>query len=122
MAAGIHNITIEQGATFNLVALYRDSGGAIIPLTGWTARMQVRAAFNSPHPLLDLPGTDGTITVTGATGRIEVTIPAEVTAGLSLYGKASASYVYDLEIAETATGVVKRLLKGAVTVDAEVTK
>lgn len=122
MAAGTHNIIIEQGATFSLIMDYRDASNEAIPLTGWTARMQVRATYSSPSPLLDLPGTDGTITITGETGRIEVAIPAAVTAGLSLYGKDSAVYVYDLEITETATGRVKRLVQGTATVSAEVTR
>jgi hypothetical protein len=122
MAAGVHNITIEQGATFTLSLDYRNSDGDVIPLTGWTGRMQVRKDYNSPSPLLDLPGTDGTITITGGTGHIDIKIPADITAGLSLYGKDSATWVYDLEVAETATGTVKRLLRGTATVTAEVTR
>ena len=122
MAAGLHNITIEQGATFELNLRYTDANGAAIPLTGWTARMQVRATHASPSPALDLPGADGTITLDSEPGLIVVTVPADVTAALPLYGKASAAYVYDLEIAETATGRVKKLLKGTATIEAEVTK
>lgn len=122
MAAGTHNITIEQGATFDLVATYTDAAGDIIPLTGWTGRMQVRATKGNPHPILSLPGSDGTITITGSLGRVAVSIPATVTAEIPTYGKDSAVFYYDLELVETATGRVVRLIQGTVTVDAEVTR
>lgn len=122
MAAGKLDITIEQGADFTLTAYYTNSEGVAISLTGWTGRMQVRPSVGSPSPLITLPGTDGTITVTGAAGKVEVFIPAAITAQLPTYGKATSAGVYDLEVVETATDRVKRLLKGAVTIDAEVTR
>lgn len=122
MAAGKHDITIEQGADFTLTALYTNSEGAIITLTGWTGRMQIRQSPSSPSPVVSLPGVDGTITITGAAGKVEVFIPAETTAQIALYGKSTGTFAYDLEIVETATGRVKRLLKGTATVDAEITR
>jgi hypothetical protein len=39
MLAGLLDIQIEQGATFNLVFLYQDENGDAIDMTGMTARM-----------------------------------------------------------------------------------
>lgn len=122
MAAGKHDITIEQGADFELTALYTNKDGVIIPLTGWTGRMQVRQSPSSPSAVVSVPGPDGTVTIDGEAGKVEVFIPAATTAQIPLFGKATGSFLYDLEIVETATGRVKRLLKGAATVDAEITR
>ena len=47
MAAGIYDIIIEQGATFTLSATWKDSAGAAINLTSYSARMQVRPGMKA---------------------------------------------------------------------------
>jgi hypothetical protein len=39
--AGIYNFTLDQGSTWTLQIVYKDSNGAPINLTGYTAEMQV---------------------------------------------------------------------------------
>jgi len=47
MAAGRYLLTIEQGATTDLLLEYKDSNGNPVDLSGYTARMQIRPTIDS---------------------------------------------------------------------------
>ena len=116
MTAGRHDITIEQGATFRLSLVWRDPDDLPINLTGFTARMQVRAKHSSPDPALLSLVSPTEITLGGVAGTIVVLATATQTAALTI-----KSGVYDLELVN-AGGEVTRLVEGAVTVTPEVTR
>jgi len=117
MTAGSHDITIEQGATFRLSLIWKDSAGALVDLTGYTARMQVRRRHSSEDPpALSLTSAAGDIVLGGTAGTIVVTAAATVTDDIDF--KAG---VYDLEL-EDSTGFVTRLVEGSVTITPEVTR
>lgn len=119
MAAGTYNIDLEQGATYSKQFLWQTSGQPPTPidLTGCTARMQIRTSIDAPDPpILELTTENSGIVLGDDNGTIDVLITATQTAGLQF-----ATGVYDLEI-ETASGFVTRLLKGAVSLDKEVTR
>ncbi len=117
MALGnLFDITINQGATFELTITYKDSAGTAINLTGYTARMQVRETYSSSSTVVSLTNGSG-ITLGGAAGTIAILISAATTEALT----APFSGVYDLEIV-SGGGVVTRLLQGAATVSPEVTR
>jgi hypothetical protein len=115
MAAATHDIYIEQGATFRLSLVWKDSAQAPINLTGYTARMQIRQSIASSTTVLSLT-TAQAITLGGALGTIEVVISAAQTSALTI-----RKGVYDLEL-EASNGVVTRLLQGSVEVSPEVTR
>lgn len=115
MAAGTHNITIEQGATFTLNLVWRDSNAALVNLTGYTARMQVRQKHTSDTAALSLTSEAGDIVLGGALGTIVVTAAATVTDDIPF-----RSGVYDLELINGT--VVTRLLQGVATITPEVTR
>ena len=118
MAAAQHNITILQGATFDMSATWADDVGNPEDLTGVLARMQVRQSHKSEEVLLDLDSDAlGGITLDVPTGKIDVSIAAGLTAALP--GRLRG--VYDLEL-EFPGGRVVRLLQGRVRVDPEVTR
>jgi hypothetical protein len=110
------NITINQGATFELTVTWKDSAGTAINLTGYSARMQVRETYSSTSSVVSLTNGSG-ITLGGSAGTIAIVISATTTAALT----APFSGVYDLELV-SAGGVVTRLLQGAATVSPEVTR
>lgn len=114
MLAGLLDIEIEQGATFNLEFLYQDDSGTPINLTGMTARMQLRRQYNSPDPLIILTTENGRITITPLLGKINLIINASDTEDLT------GSGVYDLEIVNGS--VVNRILEGSFKVCLEATK
>ena len=74
------NITLqmEQGATFSKVFTCRDAAGVLVDLTGYTARMQVRATYASPTTLLDLTTENGKLVLGGANGTISITVETKV--------------------------------------------
>ena len=115
MPAGIYNIPAEQGATFTRVLTWRDENDALIDLTAYTARMQVRADYASTTTVLSLTTENGKITLGGAAGTITLLVSAADMAAVS-----GASFVYDLELVNGAT--VTRLVQGNFAVNAEVTK
>ena len=112
-AAGTYNITADQGATFTRTITWTD-GTNPINLTGYTARMQVRATIDSTTVALELTTSNGRISLGGSAGTVTLTVPA---ATMTLDGQ----YVYDLELI-SGSGVVTRLVQGTFTVRAEVTR
>lgn len=115
MAAGIYDITVEQGATFTLSATWKDSTGALVNLTGYSARMQIRETYESEDVILSFTSTGGSIVLGGALGTIVVTGSATDTAKIPM-----TPAVYDLEL--ESGGVVTRLLQGKATITQEVTR
>lgn len=116
MAAATYDILIEQGTTFQLNLVYKDSNDAPIDVSGYTARMQVRRTYDAPTALLDLTSENGAITLGGVSGTVNVSASPNLTRELPPKGG-----VYDLELVNPA-GVVTRLIRGAVSVSPEVTK
>lgn len=116
MSAVQQNITIEQGATFQLELIWKNPDTTPINLTGYTARMQVRKKHTDSTKILDLTTQNGMIVITPLQGKINVAVPAADTEDITI-----KSGVYDLEL-ESATGVVTRLIEGCVTVTPEVTR
>jgi hypothetical protein len=116
MTAATHNITIEQGATFRLSLIWKDSNNTPINLTGYTARMQVRRKYSEPTTLLNFTTENGAIVLGGSAGTIEVTGLATLTDDLPI-----KPAVYDLELV-SGSGFVTRLIEGSVTITPEVTK
>jgi hypothetical protein len=84
-------------------------------ITGWDARMHIRAEIDSTSTILELVSpTD--ITVNGTDGSINLYIEDTVTAALDF-----DEGVYDLEL-EDAAGDTTRLVEGKITLHKEVTR
>jgi hypothetical protein len=114
MTAGIYNFTIDQGSTWTLQLVYNDPNGDPINLTGYTAKMQVRRKFDSATAVLTLSTSNGGISITGATGTINLIATDEQTGAIE-----GGLYVYDLELENG--GAITRLIQGQVTVSPQVT-
>lgn len=114
MLAGLLDIEIEQGATFNLAFIYQDELEQPINLTGMTARMQLRRQYKSPEYILSLTTENNRIVIEPLEGKITLNISATDTSNLSGTG------VYDLELISGST--VNRILEGTYTVCSEATK
>jgi hypothetical protein len=115
MAATTYDILIEQGATYSQVITYKEAGVAV-NLTGYTARMQVRATLESASTLVELTTANSRIALGGTAGTITLTISATDTAALT-----SGRGVYDLELV-SGSGIVTRLLQGVATISRNVTR
>ncbi|NDD53750.1 hypothetical protein EBZ39_07710 [bacterium] len=65
MAAGVYNLTIEQGVDLALEVAVKDGTGATYSLAGATAAAQIRDTYNG-----NLLATFATVTATGTTGSL----------------------------------------------------
>ena len=113
--------TVELNAVNSADYTAYTSGGYLqyytpVSLTGFTARMQVRATAESTGTaLLDID-TDSEIVLDNTAKTITITLTAAVTAALTF-----TTGVYSLEMVSSG-GVVTQLLTGNVTVLSEVTR
>lgn len=108
-------IEIEQGATFKIQLTWTDENALAIDLTGWTARMDIRASISAASPLHQLTTENGGITLGDAAGTIDLLISATDTEAFTF-----DSGVYDLEMVNGSE--VTRLLKGSIKVSKEITR
>lgn len=95
MAASKYDFSIEQGSSFRLSLVYKDSNGTPIDLTNWCARLSWRTDSN----ILQTFTTDNNdysvykFTIEPLIGKLTLLMPASTTNGLS-FGTAK----YDLEL------------------------
>lgn len=108
-----NDIAIDAGDTWTSTIIWKDSSGAARPLTGYSARMQLRKAPGSTEAAVSLTESDG-ITITEADGRLDILISAARTSALT-----GGNYVYAVEV-ESPVGIVTTLVKGTATVNPEV--
>lgn len=111
-----YNTTIDQGADWYLTVTYENPNGTPINITNYTSALQIRSLPSDPTTVLSLSTGSG-ITITGATGTVEVHATAAQTRDID-----EGTYYYDLEITAPNTGVVTRLVQGQVVVSPEVTR
>ena len=134
--AGKYNIVIEEGSTFTLDLIYKDSAGAQQDLSGeYTARMQIRdspggdlidSSDSSPGNIvlghMDNQSTPvfqtgaGNLGNASATATIRIFIPANITATYDF-----DTAFYDLELA-SGSGTVERVIEGTVKLSREITQ
>jgi hypothetical protein len=113
--AGVWNIVIPQGAYWERPLTIEDDG-VLRPLTGYTARMQIRDTHDGASSLIELTTANGGIVLTDP-GVVTLILTAVQTAALPRYWRG----VYDLELVPP-DGKVDRLLEGEVRISAEVTR
>lgn len=107
MPAVTKNLTIEQKATFRKKMTYRDKFKKPINLTGYGARLQIRAADGSL--IADLSTQNGKIILGAAAGTIELVLTAAETTVMTF-----ATALYDLKLI-APNGDEIRMLQGKVT-------
>lgn len=108
-----YNLTCDQATTFNFqFQILNDT----IPwnLTSYTGTMTVRPFVGSTTTTLVASTTNGYMVLSPADGRINITVPASVTADI-----ASGRYSYDLVLDSGST--VTRILEGKFVVTGAVT-
>ena len=108
--AGIVNINMDQGASYNMTLTVRGSTGSPTNLTGYTAYAQMRKSYYSSTAY------DFTTGITApSSGNISLSMGATSTSALS-----EGRYVYDVEIYNGSS--TTRVIEGIVTVTPQVTK
>lgn len=127
MAAGIYNLTLEQGSTTNFKIQYKDSAGDPINLTGYDAAMQIRSNFADNNPITYItlssslaPDGTGLNLESGSQGYIQIFISACSSSALNFN-----TARYDLEIYSGSIGgcpITTRILEGQVNLNKETTR
>ena len=113
MTAGKYNLTIDQGSDFLTFFILKNADGTNRNLTGFQARASMRPTIESSivHNFacgVTTPGTDGKV-IMSLSAALSTDIPAGI-------------YSYDLEIFNTGTGSVERVIQGQATLTREVTR
>lgn len=117
-AAGLYNIVADQGSTLSRVIYYKDPAKKPILFNGYTARMQVRASYDSLDAILELTTENGGIELGASDGSIALFVDDVVMASIQ-----EGIYVYDLElVAPSADLFVYKILQGNFAVRSEVTR
>ena len=114
MIPGKYNIVCPQGSTFQQQLTYKIDD-AVVDLSGYQAKMQVREKHTSKIALVDISSAAGDIVV-GSEGTIDITISSTVTEGII-----AKDYLYDLELI-SPSNIVYRIIEGTFKVTPEVTR
>jgi hypothetical protein len=113
----VYDIIVDQGATLLRSIGLKSSAKAPVTLTGYTGVMHIREKVSSSTIVLTLTTLNGGLEINATAGTVLVIASPAQTAALT-----SGNYVYDLELTETSTGIVTKIIQGNLTVRAEVTK
>lgn len=113
MVGAEYNISVANNENLKLTLQLKQSNVAR-DLTGYTVDMQLRNCPDAALPALDMTTY---ITVTAATGIIDIDVPKAILAALT-----DNHYFYDLILIETSTGDIERILYGAVKLLSGVTR
>ena len=111
MAAGIYNLSIEQGSSWQLQMDVDATKGSDLDITGYSFASKLAKSHYDDYPV----SMTSTI-VNTATGTFRLTLTPSQTALLD----PSYEYIYDVEMTSPA-GVVTRLIQGRATISAGVT-
>ena len=110
--ASVSNLTIDQGTTYSVSIAVNDDTGSARNLAGYTGRSQMRRSYYSSS------NTAFTVVITNpANGEITLNFTAAQSANIK-----AGRYVYDLELVNSNTLTVERVVEGIVTVYPEATK
>jgi len=109
-----YNTEIEQGADWFVNFQWKDSTGAPINVTGYTAALQIRTSPLAKTTVLSLTNGSG-ITITAATGLFAIHATAAQTTAIT-----NGTYSYDMEI--NNGGIITRLVEGIIRVSPQVTR
>jgi len=111
--AAIANLIIDQGANFSSDVTVKDANGNAFDLTGYTTQAKLAKGYSSTRTRTSMTSVIGT---DAASGVVALELTATQTAALD-----AERYVYDVEITQTSTGVVTRVIEGLITVRPNVT-
>ena len=114
MAATVYNFTLNQGETFSLPLLFKDSTGTAISLTTATVAAQIRDTPASQNIIAEMTCTKDS----GTAGKVVLSLTATQTGQLVF---PTASAFYDVKVT-FADGTVLRAMQGTVTLSTQVTR
>jgi|SRR5688572_8930036 len=112
--AVLYDLIIEKGTDLSLPINLVDEDGAAISVSGYTAKLQVRAYRDSDTVLFEMSTENNKIVTTSGSVVLEF-------AQTDFDGAEWASGMYDLEI-QNLLGKRERIMQGTFSIDPEVTR
>ena len=112
--AAIANLIIDQGANFSSDVTVKDANGNAFDLTGYTTEAKMAKGYASTRTRTTITSA---VASDATTGVVSLTLTAAQTAALD----APERYVYDVEITQTSTGTVTRVIEGIISTRPNVT-
>lgn len=106
------NLVIDQGSTFSADLNLTDENGDVLDLNGYTANSQIRKWYTSSNAAASF-----TTSINTSSGVITLSLTSTQTSNL-----VSGRYVYDVELNDTGSNEVSRIVEGIVTVTPQVTR
>lgn len=103
------NLTLDQGTDWSTSINILDDSGTPFNFTGYTGKSEFRKHFESENSVEML--------VTFSPGFLNLSLNAASTQAVS-----PGRYMYDVELTNTSTSKVTRIIEGIITVNGEVTK
>jgi len=125
MGASQYNFSIEQGSSFRMSLIYKDSNGEPINITNWCARLTWKTNSNITQ-VFSSENTDKSLYnfyIEGAIGKINLLFPAGVTNDFNFN-----TAKYDLELQsnedhyDNGGKYVIRIMYGTVTINKRLSK
>ena len=104
MASKTH-LVIDQGTTFSADLNLTDDNGDALSLVGYTANSLIKKWYTSSNSV-----AFGTA-INNISGVITLSLDANTTTAMT-----AGRYVYDVQITETGSGAVSRVVEGIITV------
>jgi hypothetical protein len=95
MSAAKYDFAIEQGTSFRVAFVYKDSDGNVIDLTGWCARLIWKTNVNDIHTFstTNIDYSQYKFTIDEPNGKLTLLFPSLVTNGFTF-----SDAKYDLEL------------------------
>lgn len=115
MKPGKYNILCPQGSTV-VIPMEYSVNDALVNLSTWTARMQVRTSHTATTTVLNLTTENGGIILSATSPNIKIKIDSDASTPLK-----AKTYVYDFELVDTL-GEPYRIMEGDFKVTPEVTR
>ena len=105
------NIVIDQGTDYETSLNITDDDGYAIDLTGYTGVAKMRKHYTSSNAV------SFNVAITGPSGNVSLSMTASQTANI-----VAGRYVYDVQLTETDSNTVFRVIEGIVTVTPQVSR
>ena len=106
MAAGVYNLTIEQGSTWQLTMSIDQPSGTDTDISGYTFSPKIAKSYYDESPV-----TMSYSITSAATGTVKLSLTAAQTADLD----PNIEYVWDCDMTDTSD-ITSRLLQGRATI------
>ena len=111
--AAIANLSVDQGTTFTSDVTVKDANGNPFDLTGYTTEAKMAKGYASTRTRTNLTSVIGS---DATSGIVALSMTAAQTAAFD-----AERYGYHVEITQTSTGTVTRVIEGLITVRPNVT-